>query len=138
MPTFGYPPTYYDRTQLPGDEDLPTLDPQPAFLHTKLAATPADAANTHSQNTHIFIPNRQSLAMSTHAYVSYAYDMVLGQRQLDIADEFPDKPPPGFAELRRRDSGLCRGGRGWTTVGRGDATRRRGTRPGEYAVCCPH
>jgi hypothetical protein len=106
-PTFGYPPTY-DRIQLPGDEHFPTQDPQPAFLRAKLAATPAGAANTHNQNTHIFIPNRKGLAMSTHAYVSYAYVMVLGQRQLDVAGELPDKAPPGFAELRSEILGFAK------------------------------
>ncbi|KAK4033645.1 hypothetical protein C8A01DRAFT_19433 [Parachaetomium inaequale] len=93
MQTWGYPPKY-DRLPLPGS-DRPTLDPQSAFLRTKLAATAAGGANTR-----IFIPNREGMAQSTHAYVAYVYVMVYGQRQIDVAAELPDRAPPGFAELR--------------------------------------
>ena len=75
MPTFGYPPTY-NRPQLPGDEDIPTLDLQSALLRTKLAATPAGAADTYNQNTRIFISNREGLAISLYASLSYAYIIV--------------------------------------------------------------
>ncbi|KAK3291463.1 uncharacterized protein B0H64DRAFT_246201 [Chaetomium fimeti] len=108
-PTFGYPPTYH-RGSLPGEENLPTLDPQPAFLRARLAATPAGAADTANQNTHIFIPNRQSMGMCTHAYVSYAYIMVFGQREIDVVNELPDKAPPGFAELRSEILGFAEEG----------------------------
>lgn len=87
--TFGFPPIY-NRLPLPGS-DRPTLEPQSAFLRTKLAG---------DTNTRIFIPNRQGLTRSTHAYVAYAYIMVLGQRQIDLVAELPDRPPPGFVELR--------------------------------------
>ncbi|KAK4232769.1 hypothetical protein C8A03DRAFT_20008, partial [Achaetomium macrosporum] len=82
-------------------------DPHSALLRTKLAATPAGAADTHNQNTRIFIPNREGNLMSTHAYVSYAYIMVFCQRQIDVAGELPDKTPPGFAELRSEILGFA-------------------------------
>jgi hypothetical protein len=98
----------YNRVLLPGDdEDFSTHDPHSAFLRTKLAATPAGAADTHNQHTRIFIPNREGSAMSTHAYVSYASVIVFCQRQIDVAGELPDKTPPGFAELRSEILGLA-------------------------------
>ncbi|KAK4156581.1 hypothetical protein C8A00DRAFT_30547 [Chaetomidium leptoderma] len=101
IPTYGYPPTY-DPVFLPGDDKaFATQDPHSAFLRTKLAD------NTHNQNTLFFIPNREGTAMSTHAYVSYAYVMVFCQRQIDVAGELPDKPPPGFAELRSEILGFA-------------------------------
>lgn len=106
-PTFGYPPTY-NRILLPGDiDDFSIQDPHSAFLRAKLAATPAGAADTRNQNTLVFVPNRQSMAMSTHAYVSYAYVMVFAQREIDVARELPDKAPAGFAELRSEILGFA-------------------------------
>lgn len=101
MPTFGYPPSYH-RILLPGEEHISTINPQPAFVRPKLTSTPADVADAANQNTHIFIPNRQRIAMCTHAYVSYAYVMIFARRQIDIISDLPDKFPPGFAELRRK------------------------------------
>ncbi|KAG7285415.1 hypothetical protein NEMBOFW57_010042 [Staphylotrichum longicolle] len=104
-PTFGYPPTYNRVLLLPGDvDDFSIQDPHSAFLRAKLTAA---AADTRSQNTLVFIPNRQSMAMSTHAYVSYAYVMVFAQRQIDVAGELPDKAPAGFAELRKEILGFA-------------------------------
>ena len=106
IPTDGYPPTY-DPVQIPGHPPIPTLDPHSAFLRAKLAATPAGAADVHNQNTHIFIPNREGMAKSTHAYVAYAYVMVFAQRQMDIDRELPGQAPPGFAELRKEILGFA-------------------------------
>ncbi|KAK3293054.1 uncharacterized protein B0H64DRAFT_403391 [Chaetomium fimeti] len=83
MQTWGYPPRY-DRLPLPGS-DRPTLDPQSAFLRTKLGVTRR---------------GREGMSQSTHAYVAYAYLMVFAQRQIDVAAELPDTAPPGFARLR--------------------------------------
>jgi hypothetical protein len=99
MQTWGYPPMY-DRPPLPGS-DRPTLDPQSAFLRTKLAAT---------NYIRIFIPNSQGMDQSTHAYVAYAYVMVFSQRQIDLVAELPDQAPPGFAELRSEILGFAKEG----------------------------
>ncbi|KAH6847631.1 hypothetical protein B0I37DRAFT_354352 [Chaetomium sp. MPI-CAGE-AT-0009] len=103
MQTWGFPPRY-NRPPLPG-ADRPALDPQSAFLRTKLAATGGGGADTR-----IFIPNRQGQARSTHAYVAYTYIMVFGQRQIDLAVDLPDRAPPGFAGLRSEILGFAREG----------------------------
>ena len=95
--TYGFPPIY-DRLPLPGSKDGSTLDPQSAFLRTKLP--------NHANATRIFIPNRQGMSRSTHAYIAYTYVMVFGQRQIDLAAELPADAPPGFAELRREILGF--------------------------------
>lgn len=80
------------------------------------------------------------MAMSTHAYVSYAYVIVFGQRQIDIADELPDKAPPGFAELRSEILGFAKEEeerKGLLRVA-GMQPASEGTKPGEYAVCRCH
>ncbi|KAK4151837.1 hypothetical protein C8A00DRAFT_16798 [Chaetomidium leptoderma] len=96
-PTFGYPPIY-DCLPLPGS-DHPPLDPESAFLRNRLGG---------DTKTRIFVPNRQGVARSTHAYVAYAYVMVLGQRQIKFAAELPDRPPAEFGELRNEILGFAK------------------------------
>ncbi len=105
MPTLGYPPRY-DRLQLPGDDE--TLGPQTALLRTKLAGTPTGAADIHSQNIRIFMPNKEDMDRATHAYVSYANLSVFSQRQIDVTAELLDKTPPDFAKLRSEILGFAR------------------------------
>jgi len=97
-PTFGYAPIY-DLLPLPG-ADRPALDPQSAFLRRRVGGG--------DNQTRIFIPNRQGVAQSTHAYVAYVYVMVLSQREIKLAADLPDRPPPGFGELRTEVLGFAR------------------------------
>ncbi len=95
-PTFGYAPIY-DFPALPG-ADRPALDAESAFLRSRVGG---------DNQTRIFVPNRQGVARSTHAYVAYAYVMVLSQRKIKLAADLPDRPPPGFGELRREVLGFA-------------------------------
>ena len=109
IPIFGHPPSYH-QIFLSGEEHSSALDPQPAFLCAKPASDLAGAADAANQNIHIFIPNRQSMAMYTHVCMSYAYVMLFAQRQIGIINELPDKSPPSFAELRREIPGFAEEG----------------------------
>jgi hypothetical protein len=60
-----------------------------------------------NNQTRIFVPNRQGVAKSTHAYVAHAYVMVFSQRQIRLAADLPERPPPGFGELRRELLGFA-------------------------------
>jgi hypothetical protein len=51
--TYGSPPIY-DRLPFPGSKDRSTLDPQSAFLRTKLP--------DHDNATRFFIPHRQGMS----------------------------------------------------------------------------
>ncbi|KAH6855562.1 hypothetical protein B0I37DRAFT_365165 [Chaetomium sp. MPI-CAGE-AT-0009] len=96
-PTFGFAPIY-TLLSFPG-ADRPVLDPGSAFLRNRVGGG--------DNQTRIFIPNRQGVAQSTHAYVAYAYVMVLSQRKIKLAADLPDRPPPGFGELRTEMLGLA-------------------------------
>ncbi|KAK3290492.1 uncharacterized protein B0H64DRAFT_59494 [Chaetomium fimeti] len=92
-PTYGYPP-FYHRSE---------PDAGSRFLREKLQA----AGDT---KTRIFIPQLQGELDSTYAYVAYAWVMVYAQRRLELAEELPDRAPPGFAELRVEMLGHANGG----------------------------
>lgn len=98
-PTFGYSPIYNFPT-IPGI-DCPPVDPQSEFLRSRVGGSDAD------NQTRIFVPNRQGANKSTHAYVAYAYVMVYSQRKIKLAADLPDRPPPGFCELRREVLGYA-------------------------------
>ncbi len=98
-PTSGHAPIY-DFPALPGVA-LPPLEPQSTFLRSKIGGGAA------TNQIRIFVPNRQGVAPSTHIYVAYAYVMVFSQRQINLAAELPDRPPPGFGELRREVLGFA-------------------------------
>ncbi len=100
MPTYNYPPRY-DRIIPPGNEHIPAVDPQTALLRSKLPpGTP------QSQNTRLFMPNCDGMALATHAYIAYAFVNVFVQRQVDVPRELPEASPEGFRELRRKILGL--------------------------------
>jgi hypothetical protein len=93
-PTEGYPP-FYHRSK---------LDAGLKFPRERLHAAAGDT------KTRIFIPQLRGELQSTYAYVAYASVMVYAQRQLEPAEELPDRAPPGFAELRSEILGHADGG----------------------------
>jgi hypothetical protein len=93
-PTYGYTPSYY----------RPELDAGSSFLRTKLATVTGDS------NTRIFIPQVEGESKSAYAYVAYAWVMIYAQRKLDLAEELPNRAPPGFSELRSEILGFANAG----------------------------
>ena len=93
-PTYSNPPFYHRSEPDPGSK----------FLRDKLHVAAGDT------KTQIFMPELQGELESTYAYVAYAWVMVYAQRQLEPADELPDRAPPGFAELRPEMLGYANGG----------------------------
>jgi hypothetical protein len=84
MPTFGDPLIY----------SPPELDPASKLIRTKLGDDNVDS------RTRLLIPSRRGQSSSDVAYIAYDWIAVLAQRQLNLAEELLDWPPPGFAELR--------------------------------------
>jgi hypothetical protein len=106
-PTYGYPPFYYNTT----------WDGQSHHYHTELQddgskflRAKVDAIAGSPTNTRIFVPQAEGQPRSTHAYVAYAWVMVYAQRRLDLAEELPNRAPPGFAGLRSEILGYADGG----------------------------
>lgn len=83
MPTFGDPPLY--------DQ----VDPASKLIRTKLGDDNEDS------KTRLFIPFRKGRKPSDFAYIAYDWITVFAQRHVDLAEELLDRPPSGFAELRR-------------------------------------
>ncbi|KAK3898356.1 hypothetical protein C8A05DRAFT_19041 [Staphylotrichum tortipilum] len=105
MPTFNYPPRY-DRIISPGNEDIiPAVDPHTALVRARLPP-----GTSQNQNTRLFMPNCDGMALAAHAYISYAFIHVFVQRQIDVPRELPETPPEGFRELRREILGFVQEG----------------------------